>query len=138
MAPAKRNKAITLLLISLAGSFIAAAVHITALYVFASETDEARALPFYYLFMDPFVLTVAIPITLISAASAFVVSLFALRACSLRRAVPIVLGSVLVAVVVFTPVGPLPTLAAAWAAMIISMMVCREKRGNRPSNAASS
>jgi hypothetical protein len=126
----KKNKAISLALFSLGGSTIATVAYIIACYVYAPEGDEVRQLPFYYMFLDPFVLTVAAPFTLVSTATAFVISMFTLRNCSLRRAIPIVFGSVIVAIVIFTPVGILATLAGSWAAMIISMVLCREKLGN--------
>jgi len=128
----KPNKAYVLLLLSILGAVTATLLHLLVLYFSLPETDEAKKYPVYYLVMDPFVLTVAIPVTLFGAVLAFVVSLFTLRHADLRKAVAIVFGAVFVTVAVLTPIHSLAAWIGAFAILIAAMIYCRISRIGRP------
>jgi len=128
----KSNKAYVLLSISLIGAVATTLLYLVVLHLSLPEADEAKKYPIYYVMMDPFVLTVAIPITLFGAMLAFVLSLFTLRHANLRKAIPIVFGAVFVTVVVLTPIYSLAAWIGAFAVLIASMIYCRISRIGRP------
>lgn len=128
----KPNKAYVLLSISLIGAVATTLLYLLVLYFSLPETDEAKKYPVYYLIMDPFVLTVAIPVTLFGGMLAFVLSFFTLRHANLRKAIPIVFGAVFLTVVILTPFHSLAAWIGAFAVLIAAMIFCRISRIGQP------
>lgn len=127
-----QNKVLAPLSISLIGAIATTLLYLLVLYFSLPETDEAKKYPVYYLMMDPFVLTVAIPVTLFGGLLAFVLSLFTIRYADLRKAVPIIFGAVFVTIAALTPVHSLAASIGAFAVLIASMVCCRLSPIGRP------
>ena len=83
-------------LMTVACAFLAMLVALFVLYLRLPATDSARDGPFVLLFIDPLVLMVAVPITLVVALLAFPTAFFLLVRTQLNRSIPIALVATLI------------------------------------------
>lgn len=106
------------------GAFVTALVFIAVIGFTLPPTDRAYGQGIVSTLRDPFVRTIATPIVVVSGAFATPLLYFCLRRRRLTVALPIVFGSVLGAVAVTTPLSQLLGLFSAFAALVISCVVC--------------
>jgi hypothetical protein len=110
------------------GAFVTAFTFIATIQFTLPPTDEAYGQGIFTTFRDPFVRTIATPVAFIAGALATPVLYFCLRRRRLTVALPIVFGSVLVAVIVVTPLNQLLGLFCAFAALVASCILCTQIR----------
>ena len=110
------------------GAFVTAFIFIAAIQVTLPPADEAYGQGIFATLRDPFVCAIALPVALVSGALAAPLLYCCLRHRRLAVALPIVFGSVLVAVAVTTPLSQLLGLLSGFAALIVSCIVCARIR----------
>ncbi len=121
----KRNNPFLILLISFAGSYLTALVFVIVLNKSLPPTDLAYNQSISQTFSDPFVRRVFIEGALISGVVTFPVAYFCFRERNLLAAVPIVFGSVLLWVVVFTTTaGPVGWMGS-YIVLVASLLFCK-------------
>lgn len=106
------------------GSFVTAIAFIAVIQFTLPRTDLAYGQGILATLQDPFVRVIATPIAVVSGALATPLLYFCLRRRRLAVALPIVFGSVLIAVALTTPVSQVLGLFGAFLALVISCMVC--------------
>jgi hypothetical protein len=116
------------LLVGFIGAFVTAFAFIASIQLTLPPTDGAYGQGIFGTLGDPFVRAIATPVALVSGALATPLLYFCLRHRRLTVALPIVFGSVLVAVAVTTPLSPLFGLFSAFAALVVSCIVCTQIR----------
>jgi hypothetical protein len=112
------------LLVSMVGAFITAFTFIAAIYFSLPPTDLAYGQGFLNTLGDPFVLTIALPVALVSGLLASPLLFFGLRRKRLSVVLPIIFISVLTSVVVLTPFSALAGLVGAFFMSICSVVTC--------------
>lgn len=112
------------LLVGFFGAFVTAFTFIAVIQLTLPPTDGASGQGIFETLRDPFVRAIATPVALVSGALATPLLYFCLRRRRLAVALPIVFGSVLVAVAVTTPLDQLFGLFSAIVALIVSCIVC--------------
>jgi hypothetical protein len=118
-------------LLGFAGAFVTAFTFIIVLQLALPSTDEAYGQGVAGALGDPFVMAVATPAALVAGTLATPLLYFCLRRRRLRVAVPIVFGSVLLAVIVTTPLSQVLGLLSGLAALVVSCIVCTQLRAAR-------
>jgi len=106
------------------GAFLTAFTFIAVIQLTLPATDEAYGHGIFGALADPFVTAIATPVALVAGALATPLLYFCLRRRRLTVALPIVFGSVLIAVLVTTPLSHLFGLFSSFAALVISSIVC--------------
>lgn len=101
------------LLVGFVGAFVTAFTFVAVIYFTLPPNDEAYGQGILTTLADPFVTAIATPVALVCGALATPLLYFCLRRRRLTVALPIVFGSVLVAVVVATPFDQLLGCSAA-------------------------
>jgi hypothetical protein len=112
------------LLVGFVGAFVTAFAFIAVIQLTLPPNDEAYGQGIFRTLRDPFVRSITTTVALISGALATPLLYFCLRHRRLTVALPIVLGSVLVAVAVTTPLDQLFGLFSGFAALVTSCIVC--------------
>jgi hypothetical protein len=112
------------LLVGFIGAFVTAITFIAVIQFTLPPTDGMYKQGFFTTLHDPFVRAIATPVALVSGSLAAPLLYFCLRHRRLTVALPIVFGSVLVAVVVTTPLSPLLGLLSGFAALAVSCIGC--------------
>lgn len=112
------------LLVGFIGAFITAFTFIAVIQLTLPPNDEAYGQGIFATLRDPFVRAIATPVALVSGALATPLLYFRLRHRRLAVALPIVFGSVLVAVAITTPLDQLLGLFSGFAALVVSCIVC--------------
>lgn len=110
------------------GAFLTALIFLVVLQLTLPPADEAYGQSVFSTLADPIVIAIATPVALAAGALATPLLYFCLRDRRLSISLPIVFGSVLVAVIVTTPLSPLLGLFSSIAALIISCIVCTRIR----------
>lgn len=113
-----------LLLVSIAGAFITALAFIVVAQLSLPPTDLAYGQSIAATLRDPFVRTLAGPVAFASGLLASPLLYFCLRRRRLAVTLPIVFGSVLTTVALITPFSRALGFFSAYAALIISCIVC--------------
>ena len=116
------------LLVGFVGAFITAFTFIGIIQLTLPPTDGAYGQGAFATLRDPFARTMATTVALVSGALASPLLYFCLRRRRLAVALPIVFGSVLIAVAIATPLSQLLGLFSAFAALVISCIVCTQIR----------
>ena len=116
------------LLAGFVGAFVTAFTFIAVIQFTLPPSDGAFGQGIFTTLRDPFIHAIAMPVTLVSGALAAPLLYFCLRHHRLTVALPIVFGSVLVAVAVTTPLSQLLGLFSGFAALIVSCIVCARIR----------
>ncbi len=116
------------LLAGFVGAFVTAFAFIAVIQFTLPHTDGAYGQGIFTILRDPFVRVVALPAALVSGALATPLLYFCLRRRRIAVALPIVFGSVLVAVALTTPLSHLLGLLSGFAALVISCIVCARIR----------
>lgn len=116
------------LLVALFGAFVSAFVFIAVIQLTLPSNDEAYGQSVLRTLADPFVTGIATPVALLAGVLATPLLYFSLRRRRLAVALPIVFGTVLVAVVIATPIDQLLGLFSSFAALVISSIVCSRIR----------
>ena len=116
------------LLVGFVGAFVTAFTFIAVIQFTLPPTDGAYGQSVFTTLRDPFVRTIATPVALASGAVATPLLYFCLRHRRLTVALPIVFGSVLVAVIITTPLSQLLGLFSSFAALVVSCIVCTQMR----------
>ena len=114
--------------VGLVGSFVTAFTFIAVIQLTLSSTDKAYRLGILSALGDPFVMTIALPVTLVSGVFTSPLLYFSLRRRRLAAALPIILGAVLVSVAITTPLSPMLGLFSGFAALIVSCIACTRIR----------
>lgn len=114
--------------VGFAGAFLTAFTFIAVIQFTLPPTDDAYGQGVFTTLSDPFVRMIAMPAALVAGAIAAPLLYFCLRHRRLAVALPIVFGSVLVAVVVTTPLSQLFGLFSSFAALVVSCIVCAQIR----------
>jgi hypothetical protein len=112
------------LLTGFIGAFATAFAFVGVIQFTLPPTDGAYGQGIITTLRDPFVRAVAIPVALVSGALAAPLLYSCLRHRRIAVALPIVFGSVLVAVAVTTPMSKLLGLLSGFAALVVSSIVC--------------
>jgi hypothetical protein len=112
------------LLVGFVGAFVTAFTFIAVIQLTLPPTDGMYGQGTFTTLHDPFVRAVAMPVALVSGSLATPLLYFCLRHRRLTVALPIVFGSVLVAVAVTTPLSTLLGLLSGFAALFVSCVVC--------------
>jgi hypothetical protein len=112
------------LLVSMMGAFITAFTFIAAIYFSLPSTDLAYGQGFLNMLRDPFVLTIAVPVAVVSGLLASPLLFFGLRQKRLSVALPILFISVLTSVGVLTPFSALAGLVGTFFVSIGSVVAC--------------
>jgi hypothetical protein len=113
-----------ILLLTIAGALITAFVFVVTIYLSLPPTDSAYHQGMANTFADPFVLTVALFWALVSGLLVSPVLYFCLRRRRLALALPIVLSSTLITVVILTPVSAIFGLLGALVVTLASSVIC--------------
>lgn len=113
-----------LLLVSIAGAFITALAFIVVAQFSLPPTDLAYGQSIATTLRDPFVRTIAGPVAFVSGLLTSPLLYFCLRRRRLAVTLPIVFGSVLTTVALITPFSQSLGFFSAYAALIISCIVC--------------
>jgi len=116
------------MLVGFIGAFVTAFAFIAIIQLTLPPTDGAYGQGIFGTLRDPFVRAIATPVALVSGALASPLLYFCLRRRRLAVALPIVFGSVLVAVAITTPLDQLFGLFSAFAALVVSCIVCARIR----------
>ena len=111
------------LLIGVVGGFVTALAFIATIQLTLPPSDGAYGQSILTALGDPFVRTIATPVALVSGLLASPLLFFSLRRRRLSVALPIVLASVILAVVVATPLSHLLGLASAFVALVLSCVL---------------
>jgi hypothetical protein len=112
------------LVVAFIGALITAFAFIAVIQLTLPRSDAAYGQGIFRMLCDPFVTAIATPVALVSGALAAPLLYFCLRHRRLAVALPIVFGSVLVAVAITTPFGQLLGLFSSFAALLVSCIVC--------------
>jgi hypothetical protein len=112
------------LFVGFIGAFVTAFTFIAVIQLTLPPTDEAYGQSIFGTLRNPFVRAIATPVALVSGALASPLLYFCLRHRRLVVALPIVFGSVVVAVAVTTPLDQLFGLFSAFVALVVSCIVC--------------
>jgi len=112
------------LLVGFSGALVTAFTFIAVVQLTLPPTDGAYGQGIFATLHDPFVRTIATLAVLVSGALATPLLYFCLRHRRLTVALPIVFGSVLLAVAVTTPLSQLLGLLSGFATLGVSCMVC--------------
>jgi hypothetical protein len=115
-------------LVGILGAFLTAFTFIAVIQLILPPTDEAYGQGIVKTLGDPFVIAIATPVALVAGALATPLLYFCLRRRRLTVSLPIVFGSVLVAVIVTTPLSQLLGLISSFAVLVISCIVCTQIR----------
>jgi len=110
------------------GAFFTAFAFIAIIQFTLPPTDAAYGQSIFTTLRDPFVCAIGLPVALVSGAVATPLLYFCLRHRRITVALPIVFGSVLVAVAVTTPLSHLLGLLSGFAALVVSCIVCARIR----------
>lgn len=113
-----------LLLVSIAGAFITALAFIVVAQLSLPPTDLAYGQSIAATLRDPFVRTIAGPVAFASSLLTSPLLYFCLRRHRLAVTLPIVFGSVLTTVALITPFSRSLGFFSAYAALVISCIVC--------------
>ena len=119
------------LLVGLIGAFVTAFAFIAALQLTLPPTDGAYGQGIFTTLDDAFVRAIATAVALVSGALASPLLYFCLRHRRLTVSLPIVFGSVLLAVAVTTPLSKLLGLFSGFAALVVSCIICARLRATR-------
>jgi hypothetical protein len=114
------------LLVSMFGAFLTAAVFVIVIQLSLPPTDLAYHQGISKTFSDPFVRDIASFVAFWCGLLASPLLFFCLRQRKLAVALPIIFGSVLVAVSISTPISPLLGLFCAVAALVGSCIICTQ------------
>jgi hypothetical protein len=112
------------LLAGFLGAFVIAFAFIAVIQFTLPPTDTAYGQGIITTLRDPFVRAIAVPVALLAGALASPLLYLCLRRRRLAVALPIVFGSVLTVLVIVTPSSHLLGLAGAFAALVVSCIVC--------------
>ena len=110
------------------GAFVTAFAFIAVIQFTLPPTDAAYGQGIFTTLRDPFVRAIALPVILVLGALATPLLYFCLRRRRITVALPIVFGSVLVAVAATTPLSPLLGLLSGFVALVVSCIVCARIR----------
>lgn len=116
------------LLVGFVGALVTAFAFIVVIQLTLPPTDGAYGQGVVATLSDPFVRMIATPFVLVGGVLATPLLYFCLRDRRLAVALPIVFGSVLVAVIVTTPLSQLLGLFSGFAALVVSCIVCTQIR----------
>ncbi len=116
------------LLAGFIGAFVTAFAFIAIIQFTLPPTDGAYGQGIFATLRDPVVRAIAIPVVLVSGAVATPLLYFCLRHRRITVALPIVFGSVLVAVAFTTPLSQLLGLLSGFSALVVSCIVCTRIR----------
>lgn len=108
------------------GAFMTAFTFIAVIQLTLPPTDRAYGQGIFTTLGDPFVMAIATPVALVAGTLATPLLYFCLRRRRLSVALPIVFGSVLLAVIVTTPFSQLLGLFSSFAALVVSCIVCTQ------------
>jgi hypothetical protein len=120
----KRHSYLLMLLFAMAGAFITAFVFVVAVYLSLPPTDLAYHQGLVKTLADPFVITIASTVAVVSGLLVSPVLYFCMRRRRLSVVLPIVFGSTFVTVVILTPFSVILGLLGALAVMIASTLIC--------------
>jgi hypothetical protein len=112
------------LLVGFIGGFVTAFTFIAVIQLTLPPSDGAYGQGIFKTLRDPFVIAIATPAALVSGALATPLLYFCLRHRRLTVALPIVFGSVLIAVSTATPFSRLLGLFSGFAALLASCIIC--------------
>jgi hypothetical protein len=124
MMNTKRHSYWMMLLISMAGAFFTAFVFVIALSLSLPPTDQAYHQGLATTFADPFVISIGSFGAFVSGLLVSPVLYFCLRGKRLSFVLPIVFGSTLASVVIFTPLSVPLGLFGSLAVSIASSVSC--------------
>ena len=116
------------LLVGFVGAAVTAFTFIAVIQYTLPTTDGAYGQGVFATLRDPFVRTVAMLIVLTSGTLATPLLYFCLRHRRLTVSLPIVVGSVLFAVIVATPLSHLLGLLSSFVALVVSSIACARIR----------
>jgi len=119
------------LLFGFGSAFLNAFLFIATLYYTLPPTDLAYGKGLFQTLGDPFVLSIAALIAFFAGLTASPLLYFCLRHRRLAVALPVVFGSVLLAVIGLTPVNPWLGLCGSFAALVASCTLCSRIRMTR-------
>jgi hypothetical protein len=117
-------KGLAFVVISIVGAFLTATVYLVAIQLSLPPTDLAYDRSLLKVWDDPFVRTIASTVAFFCGLLASPILYFCLRRRRLVVALPLVFGSVLVAVAAATPLNQLFGLFSGFAALVISCIIC--------------
>lgn len=120
----KRHSYPLMLLFSMMGAFITAFAFVVANSLSLPSTDLAYHQGLTKTFDDPFVITVASFVALVSGLLVSPILYFCLRRRRLSFVLPIVFSSTLAAVAILTPLSPILGLLGSFAVLIVSCGIC--------------
>ena len=115
-------------MLGLVGGFVTAFAFIAVIQFTLPPSDEAYGQGLIATLRDPFVRTIATPVALLSGVLASPLLFFCLRRRRLTVALPIIFVSVILAVALTTPFSQLLGLFSAYAALLLSCIVCARIR----------
>jgi predicted membrane protein len=118
-------RALKILGLCLGGAYVCATVFVLTLRFTLPPSDLAHNTSPLLIFLDPFVLTVMIPIALIFGVVTFPFTYYAIRDLRLRSATAFVLAVVLAEIVIFTAIKPRFGLVGTVPALAVALAVCR-------------
>jgi hypothetical protein len=98
---------VAVIVLTILASWTCAAVFITVQFWSVPPTDLARAEPMWFVFLDPFVISVALPFSTLVGLVLSPIAIFTLRDRDLLRSGLSVLGATILYIAVATPIRPL-------------------------------
>ena len=124
----RRHSFPVFLVIGLIGAFVTAVTYIGVIQLSLPPTDGAYGQGILTTLHDPFVRAIATPVAVVSGLLASPLLFLCLRLRRLAVVLPIVFGSVLVAVAITTPLSHLLGLFSGCAALVVSSIACKHSR----------
>ena len=124
----RRTPLLTVFLGALGSAFGASLLALYSLHASLPESDGAASVPFLLVLLDPFVLSILVPISLIGALLGFPIAAWATRATDPRKSMPIIVIPTLIAAFAFAPSMHLLASIPVFVVSVISMFAVRAGR----------